>query len=186
MLNSFFDKYIFTSTLKYANNNFKWMNVPFVIMPLDVLILLSKTEDVHLVKEIYSSFKESTKNEFMPRFKDSGIDDTKKLDLIKTFFVASGFGKIEIIDLDKEGKKGIITLENSPFAQALKGKTKVSADNILRGIFAGVFSVVLKEDIDCVESECVALNANVCKFIIKHKTEFDVENKLVQSQLVLE
>ena len=186
MLNSFFDKYIFTSTLKYSNNNFNWMNVPFVIMPVDVLVLISSVEESEKVKEIYYYFKESTKKYFLPRFNEAGLDDFKKLDLIKTFFVASGFGKIEIIDLDKDGKKAIMILENSPFALALKGKAKKPVDNIIRGIFAGIFCVIFKQEIDCVESECFALNAKTCKFIIKPINEFDVTSKLVQEQLILE
>jgi predicted hydrocarbon binding protein len=186
MLNKFFDKYIFTNTLKYSHNNFYLVNIPFAIMPIDLLLELSKKEDQEWHKELYKMFKESSRKDFMPRFENLGVDKNKEVDFIKVFFTASGFGFIQIIDYDKEAKRAILVVESSPFAQELKGKVKFHVDTILRGTFAGIFSEIFSEDVDCVEAECLALNDKACKFIIKPKEEFDLEKKIVRDQLIFD
>ncbi len=186
MLNRFLDKYIFTNMIRFKDNNFHMMNIPFLIFPIDALISLSSVNDAEKQKQFYLAFKDSSKKFFMPRFKEIGIDNKKKMDFLKDFFSASGWGVVQIIDLDFETKKSIIILDDSPFAKQLKGKTKFPSDNILRGIFAGIFSILFEDDIDCVEVECFALNAKSCKFVIKRKSEFDFGNKIVKEQLFVE
>ena len=184
MLNSFFDKFIFTSTLKYTHNNFYLLNIPFVIAPVDSLIGIAGIQETDFQKKIYLAVKKSTFESLMKEFGENfGVEKNKELDLVNTFFTASGWGNIQNIDVQQESKKAIVVLENSPFAVALKGKTQIQADTFLRGSLAGIFSKIFSEDVDCVEVECAALGGERCKFIIKPKTEFDFSNKLVQSQL---
>ena len=186
MLNKFFDKYIFTNTLKYLHNNFYLVNIPFLVMPIDLLISLCAKKNISHHKELYSLFKESVQKNFMPRFDGMGVGEQKELDFLKTFFTASGFGLIEMIDFDETAKRAIIIVDNSPFANELKGKVDFHADTILRGIFAGVFSDIFKQDVDCVEAECFALNDKSCKFVIKPKNEFDLEKNIVREQLIFD
>ena len=183
MLNQFFDKYIFTNTLRYTHNNFYLVNVTFVISPVDIFLSIVKSSDLELHKKIYLAIKEDTKSNFMKRFGELGITEDKELEFVRAFFIASGWGKIEVINHDKESKRAIIVLDNSPFAIELKGKVDVPVDTFLKGVLAGLFSELYKEDLDCVEAECFALGAKSCKFIIKPKTEFDLSKKIVQDQL---
>ena len=186
MLNRFYDKYIFTNTLKYTHNNFSLVNIPFLMVPLDILSTLVSTQDLEKHKEIYSSFKESTKDNFMPKFKELGIEESKRLEFVKAFFIASGWGFIQIINLEKETKKAIVTVDNSPFASSLQGKSKIAVDSIIRGVLSGLFSNLFEDDVDCVEVECVALGSKNCKFIIKPKSEFDLEKEIVREQLIFD
>lgn len=184
MLNNFFDKFIFTSTLKYTHNNFYLMNIPFLITPTETIASICEVQDIEFHKKIYESIKKNTIDNLMKEFGlNLGTDKKKQLDFLQNFFTASGWGQIQIIDLQSEGKKAIIILENSPFSAKLKGKTQLPADVFLRGILAGIFSKIFEDNIDCVESECVALNNERCKFIIKPKNEFDFLNKIVMDQL---
>jgi predicted hydrocarbon binding protein len=186
MLNKFFDKYIFTSTLKYKNNNFFLVNIPFLIVPVDLLVDLIKDKDIKEHKRIYREMKESVKEKLVQRFEAMGLEKSKRLELIKTFFVASGWGAIQLVDLDEEAKRAIAVIDNSPFATELKGKAKFPVDVFMRGILAGLFSSIFEENIDCVETECAALNSKNCKLILKPTTEFDLSKKVVQEQLPLE
>ena len=183
MLNQFFDKYIFTNTLKYTHNNFYLVNVPFVISPVDIFLSILKSSDLEFHKKIYLAIKEDTKSSFMKRFSALGITENKELDFVRAFFIASGWGALQIVDHDIKSKRAIVVLDNSPFATALIGKTDVVVDTFLKGVLAGLFSEIYKDDIDCVEVECVALGAKSCKFILKPKIEFDLDKKVVQDQL---
>ncbi|OQA30939.1 MAG: V4R domain protein [archaeon ADurb.Bin336] len=184
MLNNFFDKFIFTSTLKYTQNNFYLIDIPFFIAPTETLTSLCEVQDIEFHKKIYESVKKNTSENLMKEFGAKiGNDKKKQIDFLNNFFIASGWGKIQIIDLQLEGKKAIIVLDNSPFASKLRGKTQLPADVFLRGTLAGIFSKIFEDNIDCVESECVALNNERCKFIIKPKIEFDFTHKIVMDQL---
>jgi predicted hydrocarbon binding protein len=183
MLNQFFDKYIFTNTLKYKNNNFFLVNIPFLIIPVDILVDLVKDKDINEHKKLYEKVRESVKSSLVPRFEAMGLEKGKQLELIKTFFVASGWGSLKLVDLDEQTKRAIAVLEHSPFAIELNGKVKFAVDVFMRGILAGLFSAVFKEEIACVETECAAINSERCKLILKPKTEFDFSKKIVQDQL---
>jgi len=183
MLNSFFDKFIFTNTLHYTHNNFYLLNTPFAIVPVEILTGLTENLGKEEQKKVYESIKKSTKEKFVTGFaKSFGSDSKKEFEVTKDFFIASGWGKIDVIDFQMESKRTIIVLENSPFAQNQKEKNK-SADVLARAVFAGLFSSIFSEDIDCVETECAAQNKERCKFVIKPKTEFDFSNPVVQEQL---
>ncbi len=186
MLNQFLDKYIFTNTLNYKQNNFSLVNIPFLIFPTDLLLELISDKDVLKRKELYYKIKESSTKYFMPKFKELRMDGKKQIDFVKTLFVASGWGSISFIDLDFEGKKAIVIIENSPFANKLKGKVDFGVDIIFRAVLASLLSVVFSCEIDCVESECQAVSGEKCKLILKPTVEFDFNSKIVREQLHLE
>ena len=185
MLNSFFDKYIFTNTLKYKNNNFFLLNIPFAIIPNEIIVAISSQNNPEFNRVLYSSVKENTQKNLVHQFQlDFGMDRKKAMHLFETFFTASGWGKIQNIDTDFNGKRAIIIVENSPVALSLKGKVSFPVDIMLRAIFAGIFSEVFQENVDCVESECAAVSGERCKFIIKPENEFDISKKSVRNQLL--
>lgn len=183
MLNSFFDKYIFTSTLKYSHNNFFLVDVPFVISPTSILLNLASNPSPDFQKSVYVSVKSSSKDYFLQKISGLGVEKEKQLKFVEEFFVASGWGMIQIVDLSVDAKRAIVVLDNSPFASELKGKAQIPVDVILRGVLAGLFSKIFNENIDCVEVECAALNSEHCKFIIKPQSEFDFTNSLVKNQI---
>ena len=184
MLNSFFDKYIFTNNLKYRNNNFFLMNIPFAIVPVEVLVSIAMQNDAEVKRALYQSIKENTRKNLVRQFQlEFGTDKKKAIQLFETFFTAAGWGKIQSIDTNFETKRAILTVENSPVALALKGKVSYPVDIMLRSVFAGIFSEVFGENMDCVESECAAISGDRCKFIIKAEDEFDISKKIVRDQL---
>ncbi len=183
MLNSFLDKYIFTNTLKYTHNNFFLVDMPFVITPISVLTNLAGNPDSNLQKKIYAEVKRSSREHFLEKVSGFGLDKEKQLKFVQDFFVASGWGAIQPVDLNFDSKRAIIVVDNSPFVVELKGKAKVAVDVFLRGVLAGLFSRIFSENIDCVEVECAALNFERCKFIIKPQQEFDFTNQVVKDQI---
>jgi len=160
------------------NNNA--INTSPLILSAEILTGIPEIQDIEFHKKIYLAVKKGT---FEKLSKKSKTNPKKELKLMEKTFTELGWGEIKNIDMQQESKKAIIILKNSPLAASLKGKTKLPADVLLRGALAGIFSKIFNEDIDCVESECSALQGKQCKFIIKPKTEFDFSNKIVQDQL---
>ncbi len=184
MLNQFYDKYIFTGGLKYTHNNFSLMGIPFAMVPVQLLLFEKLADDKEFTKKVYYSVKDSMVKSFKSEFGiDFKLEGTQGLLLAEQFFSASGWGLVSQNDLDREKKHAIMIVNNSPFALHLVGKSKGPADHLLRGVFAGLFSVFFEKKVDCVETECMALNAQRCKFVIKENHDFDFKNPLVRQQI---
>lgn len=159
------------------------LNLPFVILPIDVLASIADKNDSELNRKIYYSVKDAIKTDLNKNFQiNFGVHGDKGIDFMETFFTASGWGKLQRTDLDFEKKQALVTVSNSPVAQHCK-KAKVPVDCFLRGFLAGIFSIYFKKDVDCVEVNCLAIGDNNCNFIIKPLKEFKFDKKLVRDQL---
>lgn len=187
MLNSYFDKIIYGGGLKYKDNNFTVMGIPFVMVPTELLMGLSSNQDVKFQKHIYETAKKSTYKSLKTQF---GIDfrqeGDKGLKIIEDFFTASGWGLLSSIDLDLENKRAIVVVNNSAVGSVLKGKVKAPCDHFMRGIIAAIFWDFFNEEVDCVESECIAMADSKCKFVVKLPHEFDFSKENVKQQLSAE
>ena len=95
----------------------------------------------------------------------------------------AGWGKVKWEMLDVEKRTGVLVVEGSPIAVALKGKVKYPVDDMIRGFIAGGASASLKTDIDAVELDCSALGAPLCRFLFKPFDEFDFSKPEVIRQL---
>lgn len=187
MLNSFYDKFIFTNGLQYKHNNFYLLNLPFVIAPNEIFIGLLEQDDEAFERKLYYSTKDSVKKHFMSEVDtDFGLKGEKLVNFLETYFVSSGWGTISNVDLDFENKKAIVKVSNNPFSIHLHKKVSSPCDHFLRGIFAGIFSRIFNAEIDCVEVHCAALGESDCEFIIKKKEDFDIAHKEVRRQLEIE
>lgn len=187
MLNKFYDKFIFTNNLKFKNYNFYLVNLPFAILPIEILNALNLIDDPKSCKAIYSAIKKSTLNGFITNIsKKFAFDDSKLIDFVELYLSASGFGKFTNIDINASEKKAIVSLQFNPLAESIKFKTKKASDHVIRGILAGIFSYAFKEDIDCIETKCSAVNANECVFILQKKSFFDLNEIIVREQLPFE
>jgi predicted hydrocarbon binding protein len=184
VLNNFFDKFIFTSQLKFKDYNFFVLDIPFVIVPVDILLGLSEFDDPAVNKAVYYAFKKSTQKQLIPKFK-VGATKPKFLELAQTFFAASGWGMHRNVEVDEVNHRAIVVVSNSPLGKAMQGKVKHPIDHYMRAVLAAIFSEYFETSVECVESECLALHPGDCSFILKPLTEFDFTKEETQRQLSL-
>lgn len=185
VLNNFLDRFIFTSQLRYKDFNFYLMDIPFAIVPVDILLGLGMMDKPEMNKSIYYSFKQSTRLNLLPKFKVD-VDKQKFLDLTQNFFAASGWGVCKNLQIDETAHHALITLSYSPLARALQGKMQHPADHYFRGVIAAIFSEFFQLDVDAVETNCRAISQTDCTFVIKPLAEFDFTQEETQRQLSLE
>jgi predicted hydrocarbon binding protein len=95
-----------------------------------------------------------------------GFSFSNYLDWFVKLAKLSGWGKIEWQESDEKKHTGIISAEGSPVAAYLKGKIASPCDHVIRGLMAGGASSAYKLDLDIVETECEALGAAKCLFVI--------------------
>jgi len=183
MLNSFFDKFIFTNNLKYKHNNFYLVNLPFLIIPTELITSIAKAEDTEMNRDIYYAIKETTWKKLIQQFTfDPHLNPDKALTLLEEFFTAAGWGAIKNVDIDKAEKRAIVVIDNAPLPKS-KNIPKLPLHHFLRGILAGIFSDYFKTEIDCLESDCISEGNPNCKFILKEEKDFDFSKKDVKMQL---
>ena len=184
MLNTFYDKFIFTNALHYRNNNFYLMNVPFLIMPNELLVGIASHENVEVNRDIYYAVKEATGKVLVKQFElDFATQLQRSLHFVEEYFTASGWGLLTPVQVDVENKRAIISVANSPFALPLLGKVKSEVDHFLRGVLAGLFANAFKAEVECVETECHALKGHGCKFVIQTAEHIDFSGQQARNQL---
>ncbi|MFH0969997.1 MAG: 4-vinyl reductase [Candidatus Diapherotrites archaeon] len=184
VLNNFFDKFIFTSQLKFKDYNFYVLDIPFVIVPVDMLLGFAELDEPLINKAVYYAFKKSTRQKLIPKFK-AGTTKPKFLELAQAFFMASGWGLMKNVEVDEVNHRAIVVLSFSPLANAVQGKVKHPSDHYTRAILAAIFSEYFETNVECVESECHALRPGDCTFILKPLKEFDFTKEQTQRQLSL-
>lgn len=78
-------------------------------------------------------------------------------------FNSFGFGALEIVEI-KPKEKIVLRLKNSISAAGIK--STAPRCHLLRGLFAGGFSVLLKNDYEAEETKCIAMGDPYCEFLI--------------------
>ncbi len=186
MLNEYFDKFIYVGEVKFKGHNFYLLNIPFLIIPNEILVKISASNDDSFNKKLYSLVKKSIEESFIDQLQvKPKLQGKNLIAFVHEFFSFSGWGKINVVQIDEKEKRGIVIVSNSPIAKALQGKSTHPVDHILRGILAGLFSDALEEELDCLELKCTATGTAECEFVIKPVHEFDFSKELVQKQLEL-
>ena len=96
----------------------------------------------------------------------------------------AGWGITELSKVDPEQKKATFTIRNSSIAK-IYGKSESSVDHLFRGLVAGGVSFILKSELDCVESKCVAKGDTLCQFIVGKLDELNVPPLLLHTHFGL-
>jgi predicted hydrocarbon binding protein len=146
----------------------KLMGDPIHIIPSDILGDMQKGMIEALgFEKAYSQIYESAKSgsheynkNFVKRY--SMKDKRKVLDMQIKIVTSAGWGKLQVAFVDTSKKRVVIRYTNSPFVRRY-GKQKYPVCIIPTGFTAGGVSVTLGEDIDAVETHCMALGHPYCE-----------------------
>lgn len=129
----------------------------------DSLLYLAAKE--HCQEYLKIVLKKSAVARFASKFKWGREKITEKAAQILTEY---GFGKVEIEDINLDGKS-IAVIKNSCIGTAYKKHTKslVPVCSYIAGLIAGGATTINKTNYDCREIECVAKGDKVCKFVLE-------------------
>lgn len=161
------------------------LDIPFVIVPVDILVGFSELDDPTINKAVYYAYKSSARKQLIPKFQ-AGATKQKFLELSQAFFGASGWGISKNIQLDDVNKRAVVVVTHSPLARILQGKTSHPCDHYTRAILAAIYSAYFDASVECVETECASLHPGDCTFVLKPLNEFDFTKEETQRQLSLQ
>ncbi len=183
----FFKRLMLARQLSFTEGRIELMKQGIVMVPSEFFgkYILEANEDKEAVYKLYYAGKEIMREKF-------GIDMGKSygfgVNEYSTWFVdiakLSGWGNIKWEARNEKNHNGIISILNSPIANYAMGKVKSPCDHVIRGLMAGGASSAFVDDVDIIETECIALGNKSCTFIIDHyKTLKKKFPKLVEQQL---
>lgn len=164
--------------IKVAGETSIMIHGPALVKLTDIIV---KSMGKEGVIDIYVASKEGGKSLGQAFKKKFSMTQSKLANLLKDLAVMGGWGSFEFVKLDFSEKNLICRVRGSPFAQ-LSGLRGEKVCHIIRGLLAGGTSVGFNEDVDCIETKCVAEGSSVCEFIVKRKDKFK-EKSLVKEQL---
>lgn len=182
MLNDFWDKFILTNSLRFSKNRFFLQNIPFVLLPSEILAGLSSISDDRSNQNVYYSVRHAVKTGLVPSFAFKASEELS-VHFLTEFFSNSGFGSLTVLHFDPEHRRAIVLLNDNGIAASLAGTVQKPVCHYFRGIVAGIFSAVFNFDVECVEHHCTSLNDSYCEFIVKPQFEFDFSKPEIVSQL---
>lgn len=152
----------------------------------DTRIILLKQDQMLLDTDFVSLVQDINPEEFYKVIKKNAAEKVKEYtrvfgstpesvseDLLARLFGSLGFGRIEIMKLNRQENRVFLKLVNSPIVESYKKNKKTSKKPVclfISAILAGAFSAIFKKDVDCEETNCAVLKGQKdCKFIVQEK-----------------
>ncbi|MBM1154849.1 XylR N-terminal domain-containing protein [archaeon] len=77
-----------------------------------------------------------------------------------------GWGRYEVVSVDRQQRRVVIRVYNSIAARAFPQSEQPACD-FLRGYFAGIFTAIFDQPVRCEETQCMALGNPFCEFRIE-------------------
>jgi len=185
-----FELFKYSRMLDLKDGRLGLMGVPINIVPTSILRDLQKglIDSIGLKKtydRLYLSAKEGSEEYNRKFIQKHGFTDKRKIiNWQKNVVMFSGWGNIEIAEIDFERCRFIASFKNSPFPE-IYGKSKYPVDIIVAGFIAGAFKASMKKDIDCVETKCIAIGDSRCEFIAGPKDEIQKKKTELWKKLKL-
>ncbi|MBI2938358.1 MAG: hypothetical protein HYY22_09135 [Thaumarchaeota archaeon] len=167
---SFVDKLLLGRELKFEEGRLSIFDQRVLIVPVELILLLieKSVADEKFEQAIYDVMKKSVYGFCQTLAKRRGIEPKKMVDLLINLAEMNGYGKLQLINLDYDKKQAIFHMRSLPSEALLEKKLgKRIVDRYWAGMLAGGASWIFGEDVDAVETRCVADGKESCEFVVR-------------------
>lgn len=166
MISPFLKKLMFARQFLIENGKIEIIKLRnMMISPNFILSLQEKDPD-----KLYGLSKKVMKKDLEFFNEKISLSGAASLNRIEEIYEALGFGKINIVDIDRKKKRSTVNILNSPIAKAHLVDHKNSPEpkcHFIAGKISGMFSFLFKEDVDAKEVKCIAKGDDFCQFIVQ-------------------
>jgi len=163
MLSGFIKKLLFAREFMIADGRIEVLGERETMFPV---ALLGRLQDEN-PKKTYSIAKDVLKEEIDRFTKKIGNSKAEMIVALKDIFEATGFGNLEVADLDMIKKRAIVRVHDNPIAIVHAAEKKNTPCTIVAGVLAGIFSSLFDQDSEAEEKACVLKGNICCEFVIK-------------------
>ena len=148
------------------------------------LYTLSINEDTILTKRLYHASKQSILDSSQNIEQYARSNDKQPREALADFVSLFGWGVARFEGFDREGVDGVITLRNTPIGKRIRNSVTSQCDHIARGILAGLCSILYEQDVDIMESECIGMGVEACRFQVNNSEKLEATNAKLYSKQV--
>ncbi len=160
----FATKLLLGRQFQIEKGSIKLLERSILLVPAEVLVQVYKANKDQ-GRLVYNASVKAAKEMSTHYEKRLGIKGTKLEDLLINLTELAGWGVMRVVTERDEDARAVFNIENSNVAITY-GKSKEPVDHLARGFLAGGASVIFKEDVECVETKCLAMGSPYCQFIV--------------------
>lgn len=164
---NFFEMLMLSKKMSFENGTVKLYGQNIIIFPPQSIAeyVVSINDNKELIRDLYNTAKKA-----MVEYGEVISEDYKAshdINWVCDYVNLFGQGRIVYEDITK-APTGTILLENSLYFEGFKNKLNSPVDHIMRGIIAGILSAIFNKNFDAVETECVAMDYSICRFVVDY------------------
>lgn len=174
-MSDIFKKLLMMKQLNFSEGEITLLRQRVYIAPLE--IIKPMTDEMLENRALIPKFYERIRTNFNAGWADGvrktyGMQPKDYFKWLIDIANLAGWGKSELVALDEKKYEGIFRTFNSVVGSAYKGKTEIPVDHLWRGLTAGGLTQAFKQDIDWVETKCIAKGDAYCEFSFKPRSAF--------------
>lgn len=167
MLNEFIKRLMMMRQFSIEPARIELLKQDQFLLDTDFIVLVQDIDK----DEFYKRIKENAKEKVAHYTKILGSSPANvSEDTLAALFGSLGFGKIEIMKLNREDKRVFLNLTDSPIVKAyrkMKKKSKEPVCLFISAVLAGSFSAIFNKDVDCEEKSCSIKGGKSCNFVVQ-------------------
>lgn len=167
MLSPFLKKLLFTRQFSIVDGKIEIMNLRSLMLSPEFILKIQEKDS----KLIYNLSKKEMIEQlqyFKSKIAIKGLEGLKR---IEDIYELLGFGKIKILDIDKNKKRCVINIYDSPIAEKYiknsKKKSSKTTCDFISGKLAGMFCFIFNKEVESKEVKCLSKGDDFCQFVIK-------------------
>ncbi len=173
--------------LSFSEGEISLLRQRVYIAPLEIIkpITDMMLENPKLIPEIYERIRTTFNKGWADGVRE--VYGFKPKDYFKWLIdIANiaGWGKSELVTFDEKKYEGTFRTFNALLGKEYKEKTPIPVDHLWRGLTAGGLTQAFAQDIDWLETKCLAMGDPFCEFDFKPRTQF-IANQSLQVKLQL-
>lgn len=178
-------KLLLQGKLKFEEGKLWLFDIPISIIPSETIVELQKElEKTSSETLIYYAAKKTGRIWFKQMDESYHIKTKDVMKWGPAIIGLAGWGKVTVVTKKDSEKSLIVTLEESVNAK-LYGSSKHPVDHLFRGLVCGAWCYVYGEDLSAIETHCMSMGHEKCKFVLKPTDKIDKTSPLVIKQLGL-
>lgn len=168
MLNEFFRKLLFARQLKSEDGKLTILDVPILMMSVNTLSalqdLIIKELGAAGVRKIYEAGKAGGTKLAEEHKNKLKVESFKLFELMKNLVEMGGWGKINILKQDYKNSYAVYAFSNNEMA--LAKKYNIPSCHVIRGLTAGLHSIIFGRKVECIETSCLSKGDKYCEFVV--------------------
>ncbi len=158
MISDFIQRLLFVKEFDIGNGNTEVIGTKQMLVPLKFLIEMQHADP----DQFYKYMNESVVAYIGRIEKEFGSETFKRMEEIFGMF---GLGKLRVVDFDKENKKALVEVRDTPLLKDYTREYHVCS--ITTGVLAGMFTKLFDKEVHAIVNKCMAKGDDHCEFILK-------------------